>query len=227
MVVGSSEGVKAAADSTVSSSGRSHGTGDDRPSTVRRTPTNGVRSTLDTPSPPIERCPHRVTELAARGQAMAVDIFAKIGSIKGESRDAAHKDEIEVLSWSWGVSQTPLFSFGTGGGVGKAEFQPFVFTHRIDKASPLLMKACATGQHIPSATVVMRKAGKNKQEFLVVKLTDVLVSSVSLAASGDATSESVELRFGKVDYEYRAQKANGTLEPGIHFIYDLKTNKAG
>jgi type VI secretion system secreted protein Hcp len=160
------------------------------------------------------------------GHSMAIDTFAKVGSIKGESKDAAHRDEIEVLSWSWGVSQTPMFSFGTGGGVGKAEFQPFVFTHRIDKASPLLMKACATGQHIPSATIVMRKAGKNKQEFLVIKLTDVFVSSVSLGASDDATSESVELRFGKVDYEYRAQKPNGTMEPGIHFTFDLKTNKA-
>ena len=158
---------------------------------------------------------------------MAFDTFAKVGDIKGESKDAKHKDEVEVLSWSWGVTQTPSFGYGGGGGAGKADFQPLVFTHRIDKASPLLMKACATGQHLPAATISMRGAGQGQQEFLVIKLTDVLVTGVSLAGSEEATSEVVELRFGKVDYEYRAQKPNGTLEPGLHFIYDLTTNKAG
>ena len=158
---------------------------------------------------------------------MAVDIFAKVGDIKGESKDNKHKDEIDVLSWTWGVSQTPVFAFGGGGGAGKAEFQPLVFVHRIDKASPLLMKACATGQHLPTATITVRKAGGGQQEYIVIKLTDVLVTGVSLSMTEDENSEVVELRFGKVDYEYKPQKPNGTLEPGIHFIYDLKTNKAG
>ena len=120
---------------------------------------------------------------------MAVDIFAKIGTIKGESLDARHKDEIEVLSWAWGVSQSGSLAHGGGGGAGKASFQDFSFTHHVDKASPLLMKACATGEHIKEATVIVRRAGKGQQEYLVIKMTDVLVTSVStsVSAEGDAT----------------------------------------
>ena len=160
---------------------------------------------------------------------MATSIFARIGTIKGESRDAKHKDEIEVLSWAWGLSQTGAAGHGGGGGAGKASFHDFTFTHHVDKASPLLMKACATGTHIKDATITVRKAGKGQQEYLVITMTDVLVSSVSttVSAEGDATMESVGLAFAKVDLEYKPQKADGSVEPGVHFTYDLKANKAG
>ena len=91
---------------------------------------------------------------------MASDIFAKIGDIKGESLDSKHKDEIEILSWSWGVSRTGSGSgSGAGAGRAKASFNDLSFTHKIDKATPLLLKACATGQHLKEATITRRKAG--------------------------------------------------------------------
>jgi type VI secretion system secreted protein Hcp len=158
---------------------------------------------------------------------MASDTFAKIGAIKGESQDAKHKDEIEVLSWSWGVAQAGIAGHGGGGGAGKATFQDLWFTHHIDKASPLLLKACATGQHIPDATITVRKAGKGQQEYLVVTMTDVIITSVSLGGDQAETHESVGLQFAKVDFEYKPQKADGTLEAGLHFKYDLKANKEG
>ena len=76
---------------------------------------------------------------------MATDIFAKIGDIKGESIDAKHKDEVEVLSWSWGVAQSGSVT-GPGGGTGKASFADFSFTHRIDTASPLLHEGVRHGR---------------------------------------------------------------------------------
>ena len=160
---------------------------------------------------------------------MATSIFARIGTIKGESRDAKHKDEIEVLSWSWGVSQSGTTSSGGGGGAGKASFHDFTFTHHVDKASPVLMRACATGEHIKDATITVRKAGKGQQDYLIVKMTDVLITSVSMSVSaeGDATAEGVTLAFAKVDLEYKPQKPDGSLDAGIHFKYDLKANKAG
>jgi len=160
---------------------------------------------------------------------MAASIFARIGTIKGESRDAKHKDEIEVLSWSWGVSQSGAMGQGGGGGAGKASFHDLNFTHHVDKASPLLMRACATGEHIKDATITVRKAGKGQQEYLVIKMTDVLVTSVSTSVSveGDATVEGVALAFAKVDLEYKPQKPDGSLDVGIHFKYDLKANKEG
>jgi type VI secretion system secreted protein Hcp len=160
---------------------------------------------------------------------MASDIFAKIGDIKGESLDSKHKDEVEILSWSWGVQQGGTMAHGGGGGEGKASFNDFNFTHHVDKASPVLLKACATGEHIKEATITVRKAGKGQQEFLIIKMTDVLITSVNPSGSGDsaATAESVALQCSKVDLEYKPQKADGSLDAGLHFKYDIKGNKEG
>jgi type VI secretion system secreted protein Hcp len=159
---------------------------------------------------------------------MASDIFAKIGDIKGESIDDKHKDEIEVLSYSWGVSNAGSMAHGTGGGEGKAAFHDMSFVHRIDKASPVLMQACATGVHYKEATITHRKAGKGQHEYLVVKMSDVIVTSVTHGGSGDADhSENVSLNFAKVAVEYKPQKADGSLDAGIHFKYDLKAQKEG
>ena len=160
---------------------------------------------------------------------MASDIFAKIGDIKGESLDSKHKDEIEVLSWSWGVQQSGSMAHGGGGGEGKASFNDFNFTHHVDKASPVLLKACATGEHIKEATITVRKAGKGQQEYLIIKMSDVLITSVNPGGSGEAAgfAESVAMQFAKVDLEYKPRKADGSLDAGLHFKYDIKGNKEG
>jgi type VI secretion system secreted protein Hcp len=159
---------------------------------------------------------------------MATDIFAKIGDIKGESKDAKHKDEIEVLSFSWGVTNSGVPGAGGGGGSGKPSFQDLSLVHSIDKASPNLMKACATGKHLPEATITQRKAGKGQQDYLIIKMNDVLVTAVLAGAtSSGPSSETVSLAFAKVHFEYKPQKADGTLDVGVHFKYDLKTNKEG
>ena len=161
---------------------------------------------------------------------MAADIFAKIGTIKGESLDAKHKHEVEVLSWSWGVAQSGTIGHGGGGGAGKATFHDFNFTHHIDKASPVLLKACATGEHIKEATITVRKAGKGQQEFLIIKMKDIIITGVHPSGTGEgsvATAEQVALQFAKVDLEYKPQKADGSLDAGLHLKYDIKANKEG
>lgn len=158
---------------------------------------------------------------------MASDIFAKIGDIKGESLDDKHKDEIEVLSFSWGVTNAQLVS-GGGGGAGKATFQDLTIVHSLDKASPSLLKACASGTHIKDAIITHRKAGKGQQEYLIVKLNDVIITGVTHGGSaGQAISENVTLAFAKVDLEYKPQKPDGSLDAGVHFKYDIKSNKNG
>ena len=161
---------------------------------------------------------------------MASDIFAKIGDIKGESVDAKHKDEIEVMSFSWGNSNSasPTTGGGSGGGAGKVTFQDLMIVHNIDKASPRLLEACATGQHLKDATITHRKAGKGQQEFLIVKMNDVIVTAVSHGGTASQpAAETVSLAFAKVDFEYHPQKQDGSLDAGIHFKYDLKANKVG
>jgi type VI secretion system secreted protein Hcp len=159
---------------------------------------------------------------------MATDIFAKLGDIKGESLDDKHKDEIEVLSYSWGVTNAGSMAHGSGGGEGKATFHDLSFVHKIDKASPVLMQACATGVHLKEATITHRKAGKGQHEYLVVKMNDVIITGVTHGGSGDGDhSENVSLAFAKVAVEYKPQKPDGSLDAGIHFKYDLKAQKEG
>ena len=160
---------------------------------------------------------------------MASDIFAKIGDIKGESLDDKHKDQIEVLSWSWGLSNAGARATASGGGSGKASFHELTFTHKIDKASPALMKGCATGQHLKDALISgRRKSGKGQPDFLIIKMSDVIITAVTDGDSEEGGEfENVTLAFAKVDLEYRPQKADGSLDPGIHFKYDLKASKGG
>jgi type VI secretion system secreted protein Hcp len=157
---------------------------------------------------------------------MAADIFAKLGDIKGESLDSKHKEEIEVLSFSWGVSNAG--PSGSGGTAGKATFRELTMLHKVDKASPVLMKACATGQHLPQVTITQRKAGKDQHDYLIIKMNDVIITSVSdETAAGQPGSETVALAFSKVHLEHKVFKADGSATSGVHFKYDVKAQKEG
>ena len=158
----------------------------------------------------------------------AVDYFLKIEGIAGESMDSKHKGEIDVESWSWGAANRGSHATGSGGGAGKVEMQDFHFSMRENKSSPLLMLACATGQHIKSAQLTCRKAGTDQQEFLTIKFTDLLVSSFQTGghAGGDVIPEDqISLNFSKIEYEYKPQKADGTLDSPAKAGWDLKANK--
>src|SRR5258705_11095969 len=98
----------------------------------------------------------------------AVDYFLKIDGIKGESQDSKHGGEIEIQSFSWGATQSGSFAQGGGGGAGKVNMQDFHFTVFHGVASPKLMLACATGQHISSAGVTGPKRGKKHQSYMKV-----------------------------------------------------------
>jgi type VI secretion system secreted protein Hcp len=157
-----------------------------------------------------------------------VDFFLKLDGIKGESADAKHKDEIDIESYSWGLTQSGAVHAGGGAGAGKVSLQDFHFVMRFNLASPSLMKSCATGQHIKLATLTARKAGKDQQEFLTIKFSDVLVSSYQTGGSegADVPFDQVSLNFAKVEVEYKPQSKDGSLGPGAKFGFDLKSNKA-
>ena len=104
-------------------------------------------------------------------------------------------------------------------------FQDFHFMHYLDKASPNLMRACATGGHLKEGTLTVRKASKGQQEYLVIKMNDVIITAVTEGDGEGSHVETVNLTFAKVDLEYRPQKPDGSLDAGIHFKYDLKANK--
>jgi type VI secretion system secreted protein Hcp len=143
---------------------------------------------------------------------MAVDMFLKLEGIKGEAQDKHHKDEIDVLAWSWGCSQSGTTHMGAGGGGGKVSIQDLSLTKYVDSASHALLKKVFTGTHITTATLVVRKAGGTPLEYIVILMEDVMVTSVSTGGSGgeDKLTENVTLNFSKVTYNYRPQNADGT-----------------
>jgi len=159
----------------------------------------------------------------------AVDYFLKIDTIKGESKDKQHTDEIHLESWSFGESNTGTFATGGGGGAGKVHMQDFHFVKAIDKAGPQLFGACATGKHIPTAVLTCRKAGGTQMEFVKVTFSDVLISSYNTSGSGGVDvlpTEEISLNFAKVKFEYQEQKADGTPLGWIKSEFDLKRMEA-
>ena len=162
------------------------------------------------------------------GLASPTDYFLKIDGIQGESLDFKHKFEIDVLSFSWGATQSSTLARAGGGGAGKVQMEDMQFVKRVDKASPILMRACATGEHFKGAIVSVRKAGKGQQEYLKWTLTDVLVSSYQTGGSqGTTPADQFALNFGRIDVEYKEQMPDGSLAPiGIRTGYDVKMNKA-
>ncbi len=157
----------------------------------------------------------------------AIDYFLKLDGISGESRDSKHKGEIEVLSFSFGESNSGSSGYGGGGGAaGKVQMSDFTFVARMSKASPQLFLHCAQGKHIKQAFLTARKAGGSQQEYLKIKLNDVLVSSYALDGGEDETEphDSFSLEFAKISYDYAPQKADGSLDAPVHGGWDLKKN---
>ena len=139
---------------------------------------------------------------------MAVDMFIKLDGIKGESRDAKHKGEIDVLAWSWGLSNSGTMHMGGGGGAGKANVQDISFTKYVDAGSADLQLSCANGKHLKSAKLVVRKAGETPLEYIIIELGEM---------PGDFGLDRGLGRRGSPDGERHAQLRGGplhVLDPG-------------
>ncbi|NOS87179.1 MAG: type VI secretion system tube protein Hcp [Methylococcaceae bacterium] len=160
---------------------------------------------------------------------MAVDMFIKIEGIAGESKDAAHAGEIDVLAWNWGMTQSGSFHVGGGGGAGKVSVNNLSLSKYVDKASSNLMLFCSNGDHIPSATLYVRKAGKVPLEYIIIEMKKVMVVAVSTGGSGgeDRLIENISLNFAHVKVDYQQQKDDGSKEGGpVTYLWDIEANKS-
>ena len=157
---------------------------------------------------------------------MAVDMFLKIDDIEGESVDDVHAGEIDVLSWSWGMSQSGTTHSGPGGGAGKVNVQDLSFVHYVDKSSANLMKMCCNGKHFEEATLVVRKAGEMPLEYMIITMKGGLISSVSTGGSGgeDRITENVTLNFSEFKTEYVPQMADGSGDASVIVGWNIAKN---
>jgi len=157
---------------------------------------------------------------------MAVDMFIKIGDLKGEAKDKGHAGEIDVLAWSWGASNSGNAHMGGGQGAGKVNVQDLSFTKYIDKSTPDLMLFCCNGKHIPEAKLTVRKAGETPLEYLTITMNDLIVTSVSTGGSGgeDRLTENVTLNFAKVKVNYVEQTEKGAAGAKPQMGWDIAAN---
>jgi type VI secretion system secreted protein Hcp len=142
---------------------------------------------------------------------MAVDMFLKIDGIDGGSRDHKHKGEIELLSYSWGLSQSGGAT-GGGGGAGKVVVQDFSIVKQLDAASPQLMEKCCQGEHIASVQVTLVNKG-TREEFYKIKLNDCIISSYQTGGAdsgGAGPMDQVSFNFGSVDLQAADRKGGFT-----------------
>ncbi len=159
---------------------------------------------------------------------MATDMFLRLGDIKGESKDQAHRDEIEISKWGWGMAQTGSMHSGGGGGAGKVNIDNLTLSKDMDKSSPNLMMACSTGKHYPEARLVVRKAGGSSAvEYLVITMKEVMVTSYQTDAvsTSDLLTEVISLNFATVEVSYQPQKADGGKDGGaVKYGWNIRQN---
>ena len=160
---------------------------------------------------------------------MSLDMYINMGdTIKGESRDEVQgpKGDIDVLAWSWGMSQSGTTHMGTGGGAGKANFQDLSFTKYVDSSSNALMAALAKGSHLVKCELLVRKAGEGQHTYIHITMEEVIVTSISTGGSGgeDRLTENVTLNFAKVTFAYTPQDAKGTVAGDKTFTWNIAAN---
>ena len=159
---------------------------------------------------------------------MAVDILLKLDGVKGESKIDKHKEEIDVLSWSWGCSQSGTTHVGGGGGSGKVAVQDIHITKYLDAASSTLLRFSCNGKHVAKGTLLVRKAGENPVNYLQIDMDEIIITSVTMGGSGseDRLTENISLNFSKFKYEYFTQEDTGSKGKSAPLTWDIASNKA-
>jgi type VI secretion system secreted protein Hcp len=155
---------------------------------------------------------------------MAIDSFLKLGTLKGESVVKGFEDQIQLLSWGWGMTQSGTTHTASGGGAGKVDVSDLQVSKHVDAASPMLALACCKGTHYDSATLTMRKAGGTALEYVTLTLTDLIVTSYSVSegGGGDLLTDTFTLNFGKYKFSFQPQDNKGAKKGGaIDATWDI------
>ena len=157
---------------------------------------------------------------------MAQDIFLKLSKIEGEAKDKTFKDQIDVVAWSWGASQSATMHQGGGGGGGKVSCGDIMVQKFVDKSTPILMQHCFSGKHIPEGELIIRKAGGTAVEYLRISMKEVIVASCNINGMGemDRVTEDLTLNFAKVSVKYVEQKQDGGEGAKPSFGFDMAEN---
>lgn len=161
-------------------------------------------------------------------EAAVGDCFLRVDGVMGDSADARHRGEIELVSWSLAMANPSAASMSaTGGGAGgRIDFQPLRVTQRVDRAVPALVQLAATGQHVPSSVLACRRPGRDTGDYFKITLSDVLIASVRLSDAAETQpSAEVTLTYGRITIEFRPQLPDGNLGPPAVSGWDVRANR--
>ncbi len=156
---------------------------------------------------------------------MAIDHFLKLDGIEGEATQRDHRGEIEVLSWSWGMSSELPAGGGSGSGSGRAKAQSLLVVHPYDKASPPLLRLAASGRHLATAVLSGRRSGAGARDFLTITLKQVTVASLQMADNGGGLVEQVALEFAEVAFDYTPQTPRGGVGAPVRVAWNVRTSQ--
>ena len=152
------------------------------------------------------------------------DMYLEIDGIAGESVSEQALGHIDINGWDISVSNGGTTHVGGGGGAGVASHGDVSIQKNMDKSSTALFKACATGTHIPHATIRMYKSGGEQQMYASIKMENILITSVNVGGSSgsDTMSENLTMNFSSYEYVYKPQKTDGTLDTQTELKYNIQ-----
>jgi len=156
---------------------------------------------------------------------MAVDMYLKLDDLKGEAKGVGHKDEIDILSWSWIAAQQGTGAQGGGSGTGQVETLDVEVRKWVDRSSPTLYSYCCKGTHLTAALITVRKAGDTPLEYLKVTLNDLLITGFStgiVVPGDDRLQETIRINFKKIFVAYSAQVKGGAGDAETTGGFDLE-----
>lgn len=156
---------------------------------------------------------------------MAVDYYLKLDGVQGEAADTNHKNEIQILSWSWGGSQVSSVA-GTGGsGAGKVSLSDFSIMSHFDKSTPKFFKSLCAGSHVPTGTLSAIKSGADGKPYLKVDFKELFVTSLQISGSSEIPAVSLSFSYNEIKIDYSVQDEKGNVASTGPVTYDLKANK--
>lgn len=159
----------------------------------------------------------------------AVDYYLKVDGVEGEATTRGHEKEIQLLAWQWGdTSEIGLLvpAVQKIRDAAKAEFSDFHFKANMSKASPVLFKFAAKGEHIPEVKLTGLRAGGGQEEFMKITLKDAFISSYQTEGTGTdvVPTDSFSMNYAKVEFEFIPQNPDGSQGEPVRAGWDLKKN---
>lgn len=160
----------------------------------------------------------------------AFDMFLDIDGVPGESTDAAHKEWIDILSFSWGETNPAGSATGSTGDrtTERCNCRDFSIVKTLDKASPKLALYCCNGKHLPEVTLEICRADGDKVKYMEYTLTDVIVSSVNVAGTAGTEElpvEEVTFTYARIHWTYTEyDHATGKPKGNIEAYWDIVMN---